>query len=290
MDWDDLRFFLALYREGAVRPAAAKLRVSHSTVTRRIQAFEENLDTRVFDRTPDGFALTQAGEQILEIAQNMEEEAASLERTVLGRDRKLEGSIRVTMPNAVLRSPMIDGLTQFTADYPEIDLHIVESYDFADLSRREADVAVRFVTMGSSPPDHLVGRKIADSHHAVYEPVKGLIDPEDPCLLGWADEGRRPSWMKSMTLPDVPVRHVISDALGQNEACAAGMGYAILSCLHAAGDKRVKKLDGFDSWPGREIWILSHQSVRDTERFRVFRDAFAQIVRENKPLLEGELG
>jgi DNA-binding transcriptional LysR family regulator len=144
--------------------------------------------------------------------------------------------------------------------------------------------------MGSSPPDHLVGCKIAVSHHAVYESVDGLISPDNPCLLGWAKEGRSPPWMKTMTLPDVPVRHVIGDALGQHEACAAGMGYAILSCLRAANDPRIKRLEGFDSWPGREVWILSHQSVRDTERFRVFRDAFAQIFRDCKPLLDGDLG
>lgn len=273
MDWDDLRYFLALSREGAVRAAAKRLKVSHSTVTRRVQSFEDRLGVRLFDRTPDGFVLTATGEQILPTAEMMEEQATALERDVLGRDSKLEGNICLTVPNGLLHTAIMDDIVRFTVDYPEIEIEIVQSYSFADLSRREADIAVRYIPIGSSPPDHLVGRKIGRSFHCTYMATNGLKTPDDPFLIGWGDGSRHPAWVKQLPVPPVPVRHAINDAQGQREACASGLGYATLDCFQADIDPRLKRVPGYSAWPSRDIWLLTHPDIKATARFRLFRQA-----------------
>ena len=287
MNWDDLRFFLALYRDGGVRGAAAQLRVSHSTVTRRIQVLEERLATHLFDRTPDGFALTSSGQSILPIAEAIEDQAANLERGALGRDERLAGDIRLTVPNPVLHSPVMGDIARFTQLYPDIDLDIVQSYDFVDMSRREADVAIRFEQLGRSPPEHLIGRRLLVSSHAIYVAKNGLNDPEKPYILGWVEGVRNPSWVADLPVPKLPARHKINDPIGQAEACARGMGYAILATMQGDPHPHLKRLDGVPAWPSRDVWMLTHPDLRATERLRIFRNYLADSILNHRDLFEG---
>jgi DNA-binding transcriptional LysR family regulator len=99
-DWDDLRYFLAVARKGSIRAAAATLAVNHSTVSRRIDAFETRLGVRAFERLPGGYFLTQAGEELIQHAERVEKEMIAAERRVAGRDAKLSGLLRVTLPDS----------------------------------------------------------------------------------------------------------------------------------------------------------------------------------------------
>ena len=128
MDWDNLRIFLALANQGSVRAAGAALGISHSTVARRIEAFEDQLGVRLFDRTPSGYALTAAGEEMLGVAGRVDEEISALERRILGQDTRLAGEIRVTLPDAIVSDLLMPDLADFTRDYPDIDLEIILSY------------------------------------------------------------------------------------------------------------------------------------------------------------------
>lgn len=287
MNWDDLRFFLALSREGAIRPAANKLNVSHSTVARRIQLFETQLGIRLFDRTPDGFVLTSSGESILPIAESIEDQAADLERGALGQDDRLEGDIQLTVPNPILHSPIMDDVARFAADYPDIDLDIVQSYEFVDMSRREADVAIRFEQIGRSPPDYLIGRHLLVSHHAIYVSKAGLNDSDRPCLLGWVEGVRNPSWVNELPVPKIPARHKINDPIGQAQACARGMGYAVLATMHGDPHPQLKRLEGAESWPSRDVWMITHPDLRATARLRLFRTFLADSIIKHRDLFEG---
>ena len=287
MNWDDLRFFLALSREGAVRATAARLQVSHSTVTRRIKILEERLGIRLFDRTPDGFTLTSSGQSILPIAEAIEDQAANLERDALGRDHRLAGDIRLTVPNPLLHSPVMGDIAKFTKAYPDIDLDIVQSYDFVDMSRREADVAIRFEHLGRSPPEHLIGRRLLVSSHAIYVAKKGLNDSEKPYLLGWVEGVRNPSWVADLPVPKLPARHKINDPIGQAEACANGMGYAVLETMQGDPHPHLKRLEGVPAWPSRDVWMLTHPDLKDTERLRIFRNYLAESILKHSDLFEG---
>ncbi|MEN8196747.1 MAG: LysR family transcriptional regulator, partial [Pseudomonadota bacterium] len=165
MDWDDLRFFLAVAHKGSIRAAAAALGVNHSTVSRRIDGFERKLGVRLFERLPTGYLVTPAGEDMMQSARRMEEEAAAIDRRVAGRDHRLSGPLRVTMPDSLAQKLLMPDIVAFSDRHPEIELELVISYVFADLNKREADVAIR---MANDPPGHLVGRRVVRQAKAVY--------------------------------------------------------------------------------------------------------------------------
>ena len=153
MDWNDVRHFLALARSGSARGAGAELGVSHSTVARRVEALEEQLATRLFDRTPDGYQLTTAGEDIRPRAESIEREMLSIERVVAGQDERLKGPVALTCCDHFVSGLLMPDLHAFCRASPDIQLHInVDSRSY-DLSKREADVAIRILVKGDQPPE-----------------------------------------------------------------------------------------------------------------------------------------
>ena len=193
MDWSDLRIFLALARRRSVRAAGKLLAISHSTIARRIDIFEGRLGVRLFDRQATGYTLTTAGEDLLKTAERVEEDIDGAERRLVGQDGRLRGEIKVTMPDALATHLLMPDLATFATTYPEIELEVIFSYDALDLEHREADVAIRFVPPGRSPPDNLLGRRLAGVAQSVYATPDYLrrhdlgADPPTACWIGWAD-------------------------------------------------------------------------------------------------------
>ena len=168
MNWDDTRLFLALARSGSARATAADQRVSHSTVTRRVVQLESDLGVRLFDRDVRGYRLTGAGEVMMKSVIRAEDALLTAERKLQGRDAQLSGEIRLTTSNIIATHLIMDDLVEFTRHYPAIDLNVLISYDLFNLSRREADVAVRMLRLSSSPPEDLVGRKLVTIKSCYY--------------------------------------------------------------------------------------------------------------------------
>ncbi len=165
MNWDDLRVFLALSREGSASGAGRALGVKHTTVARRIRAFEERLGTRLFDRLPNGYAMTQAAENMFEHALAMEALAQAVDREVFGQDVELAGPLKLTASHEVGDRLIAPKLRSFTEAYPHIDLQLLTTAGLVDLAAREADIAVRLT---AKPPDYLVGREAMRLRHGIY--------------------------------------------------------------------------------------------------------------------------
>src|SRR5687768_15286911 len=163
--WDDLRYLLAIGREGSLNGAARRLGVNHSTVFRRLNGSEARLGVRLFERHPEGYAPTAAGEEVLRHAQRIEESIDAIGRTAAGRDVQLSGSIRLTTASNLAVDYVAGYVPQWLERYPEIRIEIaVGDRDF-DLARREADVALRATT---APPEYLVGRRVCEISWWVY--------------------------------------------------------------------------------------------------------------------------
>jgi molybdate transport repressor ModE-like protein len=118
IDWDDVRYFLAVARGGSVRAAAERLGVNHSTVLRRIAQLEERLGANMFEKLPSGYRLTAGGEEVLEFAEQMEASSNRLETRVFGRDQSVSGFLRVTLPPLLCDTPAYAGLRRFRASTP----------------------------------------------------------------------------------------------------------------------------------------------------------------------------
>lgn len=294
MHWDDVRYFLALSREGSVRAAGAALGVSHSTVARRVEALEERLEVRLFDRTPDGYVLTEGGSQMVPGAQRVEREIATLERELLGQDERLEGKITVTCADTYLSELVLAELAPFCRACPEIDLELTSSYRAVDLSKREADIALRVHRLGKLPPGHLLGRKVATLHYANYVSVEHCerLDPEivgesESRWLGWGDRKADELWASKTSYPAVPVWGAFGGVGLQMQATRSGMGIACLPCYVADRDPALRRLKKADVGPFFDIWMLSHPDLRTTARLQAARDTLARAFSELESLFCG---
>ena len=179
MDWDDIKVLLALSRKGSARAAAQMLGVSNSTVTRRLDELERSLHTRLFDRTPDGYRMTASAEQMLPTAEHVEELLFTAERRISGEDQHLEGAIRLTLPEVGGMGFLVRRLAEFARQYPAIELELMPSYEALDLSRREADIALRVMQAGAKPPEYLIGRYLSPVSASSYV-HRALLRPDDP--------------------------------------------------------------------------------------------------------------
>ena len=176
IDWDDLRLFLGLVRHGSARGAAQALALSHSTVVRRVERLESDLGVRLFDRDFTGYRPTAAGETLLVSALKAEDAILAAGRKLHGQDARLTGEIRLTTSDILVNYLLMPDLALFTSNYPDIDLTVLQSYDIFDLARREADVAIRFIGGGRSPPEDLVGRKLVAAASCYYATERYLED------------------------------------------------------------------------------------------------------------------
>ena len=262
MDWNDLKVFLALDREGSARAAAARLSTSHSTVLRRLDTLETALSTRLFDRTPDGLVLTAAGARLSEKAQRIEAEMLDAQRDLSGTDVRLQGPIRLTLPPIVAQYLLLPHLARFRALYPDITLDIVPTDAFADLNRRDADLAIRF---SETPADHLVGRRLPPFHDAIYA-APG--DPP-PHWIGWSDEDAFRRRIRATPFARAPIAWAFPGLELQAAAARDGLGMALLPCIMGDSDPRLVRLPGSGTYPTLPGWILTHPDLRRMERVRV---------------------
>ena len=165
LPWDDLRCVLAVARTGSLSGAARALGIEHSTVFRRLNAIEKRLGVKLFERARSGYTPTANGEFAAAAASSMEVEALAIERRMLGADERLTGVVRLATSElfAGFLLPLV--LNDFLAAHPEIEIEVDVSSRVVDLTRREADLALR---APNAPPDHLIGREVGELRYAVY--------------------------------------------------------------------------------------------------------------------------
>ena len=199
VNWNNIRYFLAVAREGSVSKAAESLGVNYTTVVRRIDAFEDRLHTRLFDRLPGSYVLTAAAEAVFEEALAMEERAMAFDRGLFGQDRKLSGRLRVATSDAVATKLLIPCLGTFQEKHPDIQLEMVTSDRLVNLDLREADIAVR---MTGKPPEHLIGKEIVEVSYGVFASKRYVsthkrLNHPNVRALTWVSDQEPPGWWKS---------------------------------------------------------------------------------------------
>ena len=196
MDWGDLKFVLTVARERTLAAAGRKLRVDPTTVGRRVLAIEEQLGVRLFDRTGEGYLMTNAGRIATRHAEKVEGIVGSLEQQIEGADRRVEGPVRITALDALFDALLIPALPAFIARYPGLELTLSSSFDTIDLSKREADIAIR----PSKPvePD-FIGRKLGRAAMAVYAARHASFSSPPPLIGLPRDREHLPLRLASVT-------------------------------------------------------------------------------------------
>jgi DNA-binding transcriptional LysR family regulator len=293
VDWDDLKVFLAVARAGSIRRAAESLKFAHSTVSRRIDALEFALETRLFDRTPVGLLNTPSGEALAVAARTIEETLHAAERSIAGRDAELSGDVRFTLPLPMTVCVLSDDLARFVEDNPLVNLILELTDDLLDLSRREADIAMRFTMPGNSPPNYLVGRNLATQVSCAYA-SRDYIDAHvfsgpdrDARWLGWDDLVEYPEWVHSAGLEPMPVTGSFDDVFVQMAFARSGLGMAFLPCMMGDLEPDLQRVPDARPVPHSSLWVLTHPDLRDSVRLRRFREFLYDVVSDKRDLIEG---
>lgn len=291
IDWDDVRYFLAVARGGSVRAAAERLGVNHATVLRRVAHLERRLGVQVFEKLPSGYRLTVAGEEVLEFADQMEASSHQLETRVFGRDQSARGLLRVTLPPFFATHLLMPDLADFARLHPDIEIEILSTGEVANLTNREADVAIRFVVDRKTLPLNLHGLMGPELASCVYlsrdllaawrAGAQGPIRPiviNDHGIPDWAREGE-------VRTNEVPFR--TPDAEAQIAAVRQGIGLTRLPCFAGDSDPQLVRAPGVQPRLNGALWLLTHGETRKTKRVRLFIEFAAHRLAAYAPLLAG---
>jgi DNA-binding transcriptional LysR family regulator len=291
IDWDDVRYFLAAARGGSVRAAAGRLGVNHSTVLRRIGQLEARLGTQLFEKLPSGYRLTPAGEEVLELAEQMEASSHQLEARVFGRDQSVRGLLRVTLPPFLSTHLLMPDVGDFARLYPDIEMEIVSTGEVVNLTNREADVAIRIVADRKALPLNLHALKGPEVFAGIYMSSDrlaawraGAPDTIRPIVIGgqgvpdWAAEGE-------VRATGVPFR--TPDAEAQIAAARQGIGMTRLPCFVGDADRLLARVPGIDLKAHAALWFLTQGETRKTARVRLFVEFLSRRLAAYAPLLAG---
>ncbi len=275
MEWSDLRVFLAIAREGTLGAAARTLGQSQPTMGRRLRALEESLGQTLFQRTADGFVLTEEGTAVLTHAERIEEEALALERTLAGQDQQLEGMLRLSSSDwfgAHLLAPV---LAAFARQHPRVEVELLADKRLYSLARREADMVFRIRPFDEP---EVVSRRLMRIEYGVYL-ARGLPAPR-------AGDGKGASLVTMDTafsgMPDavwlrraLPRARVVarSDSRDvQARMCAEGAGVAVLPRPLGDALAGVRRLDLGSEPPARDTYVGYHRDLKRLARLRALLD------------------
>lgn len=283
MDWDDLRFALALARAGNLAKAARSLGVAHTTVARRVSAFEDSLGTPLFDRVGGDCTPTPAGKDLVETASEMEAGVNAFARRLSSRAAELEGDVTIATTEP-MAAKLTEHVLAFGRVHPNIRVRIHATNANVDLAKREADIALRVT---AAPSESLVGRKLGTVAFAIYG-TKGASLDESPWVVFDATLAATPQgkW-EAENVPAERVTLRTNSRLVFIEAVTAGAGIGVLPCGVAAQLPNVVQLGDVIPSLGLPLWILTHEDLRDTPRVRALMDFLVTHFEREKPLLEG---
>lgn len=288
MNWDDARVLLALGRAQTLRGAARVLHVDQATVGRRIAAMERALGSTLFLRTSTGYLLTEAGESAFEAAESMEAAATELVRRTQGLDKALSGEVRVTTTDFLAVDFVIPAIARVHAEHPEVRVVLTSSSQLLNLSRREADIAIR--TQKPENPDLIVKRltrwpmclfasQAYLDNHGMPEPGTAFRGHDLVAYEPYLSEGR-PLTLLGESAGAGRIVAAVNSSMMVRTAVAAGLGLGELPLYIGERDGLVR------IWPERErskpyeVWLVTHEDLRYTARIRAVIEQVVQVFAE----------
>ncbi len=296
VDWDIFRVIVAVADSGSAVAASERLGVNASTVLRRIAKFEEQHGLRLFERHQTGYTPTAQCEAVVETARTIEQNVADISRDILGSDVRLEGTVSFTTTDTFLESILAPYLAEFSKLHPKIHLEVAVTNSRLNLTRHDADVALR---PSSKPPETLIGQRVSGLAFAVYRAKDALGDvgsfDGDPfrSVHPWVGIGDslQGSPVGKWIADNVPEENIVisADTFPAIAHCAkAGAGLAVLPCCLGDRDPALERigvpLDNVEI----ALWLLTPRGYRNAARVRAFIDFIAPALRSARPLFEGQ--
>ncbi|MEL6448364.1 MAG: LysR family transcriptional regulator [Pseudomonadota bacterium] len=286
-DWDDIRVFLAIVEHGSLNQAADYLAINQSTVSRRIAALEERLDVSLFERKRGSrWAVTPAGEQMLESAEKMNDFADAISRDVLSNSTDVRGHVTVTFAEVGTRYIAAPALGELAKQYSELSLTLLVDPNPLNLAAREADVAIR---IGDVMPDDVLATQICTASVAIYgtpELHERYRNGEEGLpVMTWTVDDKLTQWLQAV-MPNTRVMYRSNSSVAITEMASRGACIVPLSCFE--GD-RAEELERFEEFPimaGPGLWVISHADLRTTARVRLVRDTLVEQLMKERDQIE----
>jgi DNA-binding transcriptional LysR family regulator len=282
MDWNDLRYFLAVAREGSTLAAARQMRVSQTTVARRIAALETALGFPLFEKRQAGYALTPAGEELVGKAEQVESSAAAFGQAASANARDLSGTVRITTEEIYAITLLAPLLTRLREIHPDIVIDLDTSQTVRDLGAGDADISLRSTT-NKKQPAGLVGRQLCVDDWALYcsrdYAARHGVPSTVPELKRHAFIGggggnlwfHYQAWLKELGLEQqVAMHHATSGGL--LSGVRSGFGVAVLPCISADAEPDLVRCLPPRAKHARILWLFTHERVRHTPRVRAVID------------------
>jgi DNA-binding transcriptional LysR family regulator len=289
LNWDDLRVVLAVAENGTISGAAAVLRISHPTLSRRLRQIEGRLGVRLFERTPSACRPTEAGEEMRALASRLRDDIGALEGRIAGRDRSARGPVRLTAPDAVSEYLLPPMLAKICKEAPKVTIELTVSNQVLSLAQRSADIALRVT---DDPDPALRGRRVGTVAMAVYaEQSLARSEAAEHSWIGYdaALACSKPAAWVADHVPEHCIRLRANTLLGAAQAVRSGIGFGILPCFvegSVPGIVRVKP-----PIPSLQagLWLLVHPEIARVPRVRAACDALARMLKAAAPLLSGKV-
>lgn len=292
-DWNDLRFFLELSRRGRLISAARKLHVDHTTVSRRIAALEKDLNARLFDKSPRGYQLTDAGLRLLPYAEHIESQSNQLYQELSGKDARLSGTVRLSAPEGLSAHIIAPQLGAFRKQHPDIELELMAQSRRTSLSKREADIAI---TLARPEAGRVIAWKLCDYHLKLYASQAYLdkhpliVTPEDLTqhdFISYIDDLIQ---LPELRFLDLVIKdpHVVfrsTSVLAQFNAALEGIGLSIIHCFMANQEARLIPVLPDKISINREYWLVVHEDLRQVARVDAVCHFLTRLLKEQKQLM-----
>ncbi|MBV8652304.1 MAG: LysR family transcriptional regulator [Alphaproteobacteria bacterium] len=274
MEWSDLRIFLAIAREGTLGAAGRKLGQSQPTMGRRLRALEQAVGQTLFQRTGEGFVLTDEGASVLAYAERIEEEALAFERLLGGRDGRLDGMLRLSSSDWFGVHVLTPVLAEFAALQPLVVVELLTDARLLSLPRREADMVFRIAPFDET---EVISRRLMHIAYGVYMKRGGARPREDGAgatlvTMDTAFGGMPDAVWLSRVLPEARVVSRSNNRDAQARLCALGAGLAVLPRPLGDATPGIERIDLGDEPPGRDTWVGYHRDLRRLARLRALLD------------------
>jgi len=286
LNWDDLRIFLAVAREGGLMPAARRLGLDHTTVARRLTALEAAIGARLVDRSPRGASLTDAGEALVQHAEHIEAEALAAAAALGGADQRPSGVVRLATPEAFGAWLVAPAVKELYARHPEIQLELVPESRTVSLTKRDADLAV---TLSRPPQGRHFAQKLVDYELGLYASrtyldAHGSIDSLDALrahpLVWYIDEMIAMPELRyiDQVAPRSKTAFRSSSIVAQQTAVASGLGFGILHVFSASQAPELVRVMADAVSIKRSYWLAVHADQRRLPRIRAVVDFLLDLV------------
>ena len=294
MNWDDYRYFLAVARSGRLSAAGQQLGVDHATVGRRIKSLENNLGTLLFDRSPQGYSLTDTGIRLVSVAETMESETISVLAQMGAEQQAISGTIRIGASEGIATAVLARCAGELCRQHPQLEIQIVAMPRTFSLSKREADIAI---TLSPPTSGRLKFRKISDYKLHMYGTKKYLdshekIETVDDLIkvrgIGYVNDLIYDKELDYIPLvsPDIKPYLTSTSVHVQLEATLADAGVCILHDFMAAPFTQLRKVLPEQISFTRSFWYVVHEDYAKLERVRVVSEAIIESIRRKLAELE----